>query len=465
MKKTVNRAAAVFLAVAMTFAFMPLLGTQEAHAVEMRDNVTIDFTDGVVELDGAESRAVDFTTYRMGCGKFIGMEQTIVGDPLDGVYEEKFDLDNDGAYDICKVVDTHEYYLSMELLDTCSVYGTRTVNGTDEWLSQQVNLADSAGIPHMYKSVTFKISDKEVRDTYDMLLIEEPYTLTGAEAMAVQNLLIDLADNGSFDETSVTYQNNIPHARYDLDGNGSDDIYTVFDCNARTLYVEKLGTCSVNEPKVFTLPEAAIARQVLYGVEQEYVYKSLTMVMLMPPGPPAIYIENAPVKLSKTAFTYNGKVQKPTIVKIGDMELTKGADYEATWSNASSINAGTYKVTITGKGNYMGTTRATYKINKARNPLAVSGRTATVTYSKVKNAAQKLALYKVIKTTKKGKGTVTYTKKSGNGKITIAKKTGKVTVKKGIKKGTYTVKVNVRAAGTRNYKALTRTVTFKIKVK
>ena len=54
---------------------------------------------------------------------------------------------------------------------------------------------------------------------------------------------------------------------------------------------------------------------------------------------------------------------------------------------------------------------------------------------------------------------------SSCGKITIAKKTGKVTIKKGLKKGTYTVKVKVKAAKTRNYNALTKTVTFKIKVK
>ena len=40
---------------------------------------------------------------------------------------------------------------------------------------------------------------------------------------------------------------------------------------------------------------------------------------------------------------------------------------------------------------------------------------------------------------------------------------GKVTVKKGLKKGTY--KVKVKAAGNKNYKAATKTVTFKIKVK
>ena len=56
-------------------------------------------------------------------------------------------------------------------------------------------------------------------------------------------------------------------------------------------------------------------------------------------------------------------------------------------------------------------------------------------------------------------------KYNGNSKITIAKSTGKVTVKKGLKKGTYKVKVKVKAAGTSNYNALTKTVTFTIKVK
>ena len=42
---------------------------------------------------------------------------------------------------------------------------------------------------------------------------------------------------------------------------------------------------------------------------------------------------------------------------------------------------------------------------------------------------------------------------------------GKVTVKKGLKKGTYKVKVKVKAAGNKNYKAATKTVTFKINVK
>ena len=104
------------------------------------------------------------------------------------------------------------------------------------------------------------------------------------------------------------------------------------------------------------------------------------------------------------------------------------------------------------------------KLKKA-NPLKIAGKTATVKYSKLKNKAQTLVVGKVITFTKKGQGKLTYAKVSGNKKITINKKTGKVTVKKGLKKGTYKVTVKVKAAGNANYKAATRKVSFKIRVK
>ena len=82
-----------------------------------------------------------------------------------------------------------------------------------------------------------------------------------------------------------------------------------------------------------------------------------------------ININNAKVVLTAASFTYNGKVQKPTIKTIGGKALTAGTDYTASWSDTSSKNAGTYTVTIKGKGNYAGTTTATYKIKaKAITP-------------------------------------------------------------------------------------------------
>ena len=83
----------------------------------------------------------------------------------------------------------------------------------------------------------------------------------------------------------------------------------------------------------------------------------------------------------------------------------------------------------------------------------------------MKKKTQTLGVTKVITFKRKGQGTKTYYKVSGNKKITINKKTGKVTVKKKLKKGTYKVKVKVKAAGNANYKAVTRTITFKVRIR
>ena len=57
-----------------------------------------------------------------------------------------------------------------------------------------------------------------------------------------------------------------------------------------------------------------------------------------------------------------------------------------------------------------------------------------------------------------------YQKAAGNAGILIAAD-GKVTVKKGLKKNTYTVKAKVTAAGNDSYRAGTKTVKIKVKVK
>ena len=183
-------------------------------------------------------------------------------------------------------------------------------------------------------------------------------------------------------------------------------------------------------------------------------------------------IENAKVELSKKAFTYNGKVQKPSVETIKGMEVEDGKDYVVAWSNANSKNAGTYTMTIHGKGIYSGTTKATYKINKAANPMKLKAKTAKVKRSKLKKKAQTIQRAEAI-TVSKAQGKTSYklvsAKKDGKSfskKFKINAKTGNVTVKKGLKKGKYNVKVKVKAAGNGNYKASAwKPVTFTVRVK
>ena len=71
------------------------------------------------------------------------------------------------------------------------------------------------------------------------------------------------------------------------------------------------------------------------------------------------------IKLSKTGFVYNGKVQKPSVVvkDSAGKTLKLNTDYTVTYSNSSSKNVNKYTVTIKLKGNYSGTKTIGYKIN------------------------------------------------------------------------------------------------------
>ena len=106
-----------------------------------------------------------------------------------------------------------------------------------------------------------------------------------------------------------------------------------------------------------------------------------------------------------------------------------------------------------------------WQILKAPNPMKLKTKTATVKKSAVKKKAQNLKRYKVLTFTRSAKGKVTYTKVSGSGKLSIAKSTGTITIKKNTKKGTYSIKVRVKAAGTGSYKALSKNVILKVRVK
>ena len=101
---------------------------------------------------------------------------------------------------------------------------------------------------------------------------------------------------------------------------------------------------------------------------------------------------------------------------------------------------------------------------KAKNTLTVKGKTAKVKLAKLKKKGKvKLAVKKVLKISGE-QGALTYAKAKGHKKIAIAGN-GRITVKKGLKKGVYKVKVKVTAAGNADYKPVSKTATFKIRVR
>ena len=80
------------------------------------------------------------------------------------------------------------------------------------------------------------------------------------------------------------------------------------------------------------------------------------------------------------SFVYNGEAQAPAVtVKDGDAVLTVDKDYTLAFEN--NINAGTAKVTATGKGNYKNTQEATYTIQKANSAVTKAPAPNNLTYN------------------------------------------------------------------------------------
>ena len=152
------------------------------------------------------------------------------------------------------------------------------------------------------------------------------------------------------------------------------------------------------------------------------------------------------VTLAKTSYTYDGKAKKPAVtVKDGGTTLTNGKDYEVAYAN--NINAGTAKVTVTGKGNYTGTVTVNVVIKKAASVIIASHITK-VTSAK----AQKASIGAKVK----GGAKLTY--KSNNKYVTVDKK-GQVTI---AKKFVGQATITITAAATKNYNAGTKKVTVTV---
>lgn len=80
--------------------------------------------------------------------------------------------------------------------------------------------------------------------------------------------------------------------------------------------------------------------------------------------------------LSGTEFTYTGSEQKPAVSVADGRDLAEGIDYTVQYPDAST-NAGSYKVTVTGQGNYTGSVELSYKIKPAGYTLPQSARIVT----------------------------------------------------------------------------------------
>lgn len=89
------------------------------------------------------------------------------------------------------------------------------------------------------------------------------------------------------------------------------------------------------------------------------------------------------VSLNKTAFSYNGKVQKPSVTAMdANGKVISSDSYTVSYSKADSKAAGKYNVIVTFKGNYSGSKTLSYSINAASSSkFKVTAANTSFTYN------------------------------------------------------------------------------------
>lgn len=94
------------------------------------------------------------------------------------------------------------------------------------------------------------------------------------------------------------------------------------------------------------------------------------------------------IELSSTSFTYNGEVQKPELVVKVEETVISDENYDVEFSG-ECIDVGTYKATITLKGDYTGTSTVSFKIiaKKATPTVSLAKSVYAYTGSNIKPAA------------------------------------------------------------------------------
>jgi len=97
----------------------------------------------------------------------------------------------------------------------------------------------------------------------------------------------------------------------------------------------------------------------------------------------AAKISGAAVTLNPTSGTYTGTAYNPSVSVTldGFGTLVEGTDYTLSWNKTGFTNADTYTVTVTGEGNFEGTTERTFTINAANLADVKVEQVGTLTYT------------------------------------------------------------------------------------
>lgn len=153
-----------------------------------------------------------------------------------------------------------------------------------------------------------------------------------------------------------------------------------------------------------------------------------------------------------SAKTYNGQKQAPKVKVYDTTGKRVPARYYKVKVAGTPKNAGTYKVTVTGKAPYTGKKTAKYVIKKASNPFKIKAGKTTFRRNKYRSQTTSIKVIGVKENAKVGKWS--------SSKPQVYVKGGKIIVRKGYYGTSY---VSIKVYPTKNYKGARKSLKIKVK--
>ena len=213
-------------------------------------------------------------------------------------------------------------------------------------------------------------TDTDPYYSFDETHIYSVYAEDGTEL----NPTLDLS---KYKRSATDYQAEIPTTPTDISSwKAHMDSYVIYDGTAKEPTVTIPGLTAGTDFIVSysNNVEIGTATVTIKGNEENGYTGTITKTFKI-----AKSLKACTATLSYSSTTYNGSAKTPTVTVVlpatGASEaetLVKGTDYTVAYKN--NTNAGTATVTITGKGEYAGTSTKTFKIN----PASITGKTVTL---------------------------------------------------------------------------------------
>ena len=199
------------------------------------------------------------------------------------------------------------------------------------------------------------------------------------------------AENKNYEDVTVDYTLTVKHRKVTVTGNNGNKVYGEADPELTATVEGTLGKDTVEYTlsrkageDVGTYPITASGKAEQGNYKVTYVAGTLTITsQSIDPGTdpekPNPDYTGAKVNSPKDSV-YDGKEHKwiPTVTDKSKT-LKLGKDYTVEYSTSDFTNVGTIEVTITGKGNYSGTVKRSYKVTPKE--YTVTTDSATKTYS------------------------------------------------------------------------------------